>query len=443
MSVPPSSAPPNAIASTSSAAATSTPQTTASPSNNRRPTAQAGAAAPAAGVSRRGHFHVGAPNAEIVQRRPSQRPRGESSVRSSYYAPADGTDGSIRSTAQGSSVTPRSNIKNALSSKPVWGIGAVFPKVEQTKPRRKRTATETRQHEEQRRRGDDENQQRRPRKSSHPLGDPRPGTLPLPSASRRLPRATGASILSAGTPQLERDDPFALLDKSTTAHDRPPSSRSHSDTVYEAPLDEADAAAGSLAPKALDEMHGEHDDSDAAHSSDSDESTHADEQGQVGGVLMESEQQWEDEFEPDGEGAPVRNWWGRYRYMLREPLAEWLGMLVLVIMGTGADCQVKISASLAGEYSSMSWCWGFGVMGGICELAENILARSHRADARACRHRRWDIRWPPQSIVDGCAGHVSRFPVAVRPAIRPRAGFWRFLRCFDRLRKVSDFVDAT
>lgn len=58
--------------------------------------------------------------------------------------------------------------------------------------------------------------------------------------------------------------------------------------------------------------------------------------------------------------------WGRLRYALREPFAEFLGMVILIVLGVGADCQVKISQTTAGDSSSVNWTWGFGVMSGIC-----------------------------------------------------------------------------
>ncbi|GAA6051197.1 hypothetical protein JCM3770_002585 [Rhodotorula araucariae] len=82
---------------------------------------------------------------------------------------------------------------------------------------------------------------------------------------------------------------------------------------------------------------------------------------QVGGELDQSTDQWaEDIDEPDD--LPVRNWWGTVRYALREPLAEFLGTLVLICIGIGADCQTKISQETMGAYQSMNWSWGFGVM---------------------------------------------------------------------------------
>jgi aquaglyceroporin related protein len=148
---------------------------------------------------------------------------------------------------------------------------------------------------------------------------------------------------------------------------RPLSSRSRSVTVCKEPISEAKEDATDPDHPQAESRAGHESDSDQFTSDEEEADSENEEQGQVGGVLMEESGQWADEFEPDEDEAPVRNWWGRYRYLCREMLAEWLGMLVLVIIGCAADCQVKISDSLAGEYSSMSWCWGFAVMAGICE----------------------------------------------------------------------------
>ncbi|GAA6000953.1 hypothetical protein JCM10207_007340 [Rhodosporidiobolus poonsookiae] len=79
----------------------------------------------------------------------------------------------------------------------------------------------------------------------------------------------------------------------------------------------------------------------------------------VGGQLDQDKTQWEEDFD---QGPPIRNWWGTLRYALREPLAEFLGTMVLVIIGIGSDCQTKVSQNSMGAYSSMNWAWGFGVM---------------------------------------------------------------------------------
>lgn len=55
----------------------------------------------------------------------------------------------------------------------------------------------------------------------------------------------------------------------------------------------------------------------------------------------------------------------RIRHKLREPLAEFLGTMVLILFGDGVVAQVVLSAGEKGEYQSISWCWGIGVMFGV------------------------------------------------------------------------------
>ncbi|KAG8706458.1 hypothetical protein FRC09_002399 [Ceratobasidium sp. 395] len=63
------------------------------------------------------------------------------------------------------------------------------------------------------------------------------------------------------------------------------------------------------------------------------------------------------------------NKWSKIR--LREPVAEFLGTMILVMFGTGAACQVTLSGSTAvaaspkGDYLSSAFGWGVGVALGV------------------------------------------------------------------------------
>ncbi|GAA6062008.1 hypothetical protein JCM10212_006083 [Sporobolomyces blumeae] len=103
------------------------------------------------------------------------------------------------------------------------------------------------------------------------------------------------------------------------------------------------------------------DDDDEAWSHGSGESDTS-QQPQVGGQLNQNKEDWQDDFDAAPDGPPVRNVWGTIRFVLREPMAEFLGTLMLVVLGIGADCQTKISGNTAGDYSSQNWTWGFAVM---------------------------------------------------------------------------------
>ncbi|KAG8698691.1 hypothetical protein FRC08_005763 [Ceratobasidium sp. 394] len=65
------------------------------------------------------------------------------------------------------------------------------------------------------------------------------------------------------------------------------------------------------------------------------------------------------------------NKWARIRAKLREPAAEFLGTMVLIVFGTGVDCQVVLSGSTAvassqkGEYLSISFGWAVGTALGV------------------------------------------------------------------------------
>ncbi|KAI9049746.1 hypothetical protein LZ554_005898 [Drepanopeziza brunnea f. sp. 'monogermtubi'] len=58
-------------------------------------------------------------------------------------------------------------------------------------------------------------------------------------------------------------------------------------------------------------------------------------------------------------------WWSRMRHIAREPLSEFFGVFVLVLFGDGAVAQVVLSRGAKGDYQSICWGWGIGVMLGV------------------------------------------------------------------------------
>ncbi len=70
------------------------------------------------------------------------------------------------------------------------------------------------------------------------------------------------------------------------------------------------------------------------------------------------------------EGEAFPNWWTRVRYTMREPFAEFLGVAILVIFGTGVNLQVNLTQDLspnspAGSYLSISFGWGVATALGV------------------------------------------------------------------------------
>ena len=51
--------------------------------------------------------------------------------------------------------------------------------------------------------------------------------------------------------------------------------------------------------------------------------------------------------------------WSRARHFLREPLAEFFGVFILILFGDGVVAQVVLSGGTKGDYQSISWGWGY------------------------------------------------------------------------------------
>ncbi|KAK2741057.1 hypothetical protein FQN57_005797 [Myotisia sp. PD_48] len=57
--------------------------------------------------------------------------------------------------------------------------------------------------------------------------------------------------------------------------------------------------------------------------------------------------------------------WCRIRRTFREPFAEFFGVFILVLFGDGAVAQVVLSRGGKGDWQSINWGWGLGVMLGV------------------------------------------------------------------------------
>ncbi|CCG84506.1 protein of unknown function [Taphrina deformans PYCC 5710] len=69
----------------------------------------------------------------------------------------------------------------------------------------------------------------------------------------------------------------------------------------------------------------------------------------------------DEQYDPDRD----LTWVSRLRRNLREPAAEFLGVFIMICFGDGSVAQVNLSKQTYGEYQSISWCWGIGVMMGV------------------------------------------------------------------------------
>ncbi|POS87144.1 hypothetical protein EPUL_000545, partial [Erysiphe pulchra] len=60
-----------------------------------------------------------------------------------------------------------------------------------------------------------------------------------------------------------------------------------------------------------------------------------------------------------------RTGWSNVRHTLREPFAEFFGVFILVLFGDGSIAQVVLSNNTRGEWQSICWGWGLGMMLGV------------------------------------------------------------------------------
>jgi len=65
------------------------------------------------------------------------------------------------------------------------------------------------------------------------------------------------------------------------------------------------------------------------------------------------------------------NWWWPYRQIIREAAAEFLGVMILIILGNGVVCQVVLSGNIdvasspKGDYLSINFGWAIGAGLGV------------------------------------------------------------------------------
>ncbi|KAN0096895.1 aquaglyceroporin like protein [Hyaloscypha variabilis] len=57
--------------------------------------------------------------------------------------------------------------------------------------------------------------------------------------------------------------------------------------------------------------------------------------------------------------------WNKIRRQFREALSEFFGTFILVLFGNGVNAQVVLSGGTKGDWQSICWGWGIGVMLGV------------------------------------------------------------------------------
>jgi len=57
--------------------------------------------------------------------------------------------------------------------------------------------------------------------------------------------------------------------------------------------------------------------------------------------------------------------WPRVRLSLQDAFSEFIGTFIIIMFGDGVVAQVVLSDGKKGDYQSISWGWGIGVMLGV------------------------------------------------------------------------------
>jgi len=57
--------------------------------------------------------------------------------------------------------------------------------------------------------------------------------------------------------------------------------------------------------------------------------------------------------------------WPRVRLSLQDAFSEFIGTFIIIMFGDGVVAQVVLSNGKKGDYQSISWGWGIGVMLGV------------------------------------------------------------------------------
>jgi hypothetical protein len=85
-------------------------------------------------------------------------------------------------------------------------------------------------------------------------------------------------------------------------------------------------------------------------------------QKREGGDLYRQQTSYTQQEAEQPSGIRPHNWWAKFRTKYQYPLAEFLGMVVFMFLGTSANLVVYVSESSSGSQQTVWWTWGFAVM---------------------------------------------------------------------------------
>jgi hypothetical protein len=95
------------------------------------------------------------------------------------------------------------------------------------------------------------------------------------------------------------------------------------------------------------------------------------------------------------QGVRPHNWWAKFRTKYQYPLAEFLGMVVFMFLGTSANLVVYVSESSSGSQQTVWWTWGFAVM--IVSISTNYYNNRNKRLTKTSRESTSPVALPAPS----------------------------------------------
>ncbi|RAK77356.1 MIP/aquaporin family protein [Aspergillus fijiensis CBS 313.89] len=100
-------------------------------------------------------------------------------------------------------------------------------------------------------------------------------------------------------------------------------------------------------------------------------------------------------------GAPR---WSRIRHAFRYAFSEFFGTMIMMLFGDGVVAQVLLSGKQKGEYQSITWGWGLGVMLGVYVSSPSDSHLNPAVTLASCLLRRFPWRRFPLYILSQVLG---------------------------------------
>ncbi|RAL17281.1 MIP/aquaporin family protein [Aspergillus homomorphus CBS 101889] len=100
--------------------------------------------------------------------------------------------------------------------------------------------------------------------------------------------------------------------------------------------------------------------------------------------------------------SPLR--WSRIRHLFRNAFSEFFGTMIMMLFGDGVVAQVLLSQRQKGEYQSITWGWGLGVMLGVYVSSPSGSHLNPAVTLASCLLRRFPWRQLPIYILSQLLG---------------------------------------